>query len=209
MADASSEDFYAILGVSEDIDDAELRRVWRQLAKRHHPDHAGAHSTASFQKLSAAYTVLCDPLTRAAYDRRRRATTARKAAAPPVSRDPLRPRAPGVMLSRQSGPLMALLACGIAREIDCGVIELVLSAAEAKQGGMIMISMRVAVHCKKCPPGTTVCSACGGLGSTDELFSAWLSVPPEVTDGSVILPSELLAGMVDPVRFVIRTGKGR
>ena len=116
-----------------------------------------------------------------------------------------RRRAPGAMLSRQSGPLMALLACGTARQVDSGVIELFLSAAEAEQGGMIMISMPVAVRCKRCPAVGSACSHCGGRGSTDELFSAWLAVRPEVPDGSVLLPSVSLPDMVHPVRFVIRT----
>src|SRR5688572_27032519 len=108
------------------------------------------------------------------------------------------------MLSRVSGPFMSLLACGIARRIDAGTIELGLTAAEARQGGMITIPMRVAVRCRKCPGVGRPCPHCGGRGFTDELFSAWLAVPPEVTDGSVLFPSELLPGM-DPVRFIIRT----
>ena len=108
------------------------------------------------------------------------------------------------MLSRQSGPLAALLACGVARQVDGGDIELFLSPAEARQGGMIMISMRVAVGCEQCPAGAAVCSHCGGRGSTDELFSAWLAVRPEAPDGSVLLPSVSLPGMVRPARFVIR-----
>ena len=138
-------------------------------------------------------------------EEKKKVTVQGESAAAPAAPDAVRRRAPGVMLSRQSGPLMALLACGIARRVGSGVIELFLSAAEAKQGGMIMISMRVAVGCKQCPAVAPVCSHCGGRGSTDELFSAWLAVPPEVPNGSVLLPSVLLPGMVHPVRFVIRT----
>lgn len=205
MTKAASEDYYALLGVSENVGDAELQRVWRRLAKRYHPDHAGPSWTASFQRISAAYAVLCDPVARATYDRRRRAAMPRGSAAAPAKPDAVRRRAPSVMLSRLSGPIMGLLACGIARRVDSGLIELFLSAAEAKQGGMITIAMRVAVRCKKCPAVPGGCPHCGGRGSTDELFSAWLAVPPEVPDGSVLLPSELLPGMVHPVRFVIHT----
>ena len=205
MTRAVSEDYYALLGVSENVGDAELLQVWRRLAKRHHPDHAGSYSTASFQRIAAAYAVLCDPVARATYDRRRRAAMPRESAAAPAKPDTVRRRAPSVMLSRLSGPIMGLLACGIARRVDHGRIELFLSAAEAKQGGMITISMRVAVRCKKCASVASGCPHCGGRGSTDELFSAWLAVPPEVPDGAVLLPSELLPGMVHPVRFIIRT----
>lgn len=209
MSNAAPGDYYALLGVSENVSDAELRRVWRRLAKRYHPDHAGPHSTVSFQRISAAYSVLCDPVARATYDRRRRAAMPRENAAAPAKPDANRRRAPSVMLSRLSGPLTALLACGIARRIDGGVIELFLTAAEARQGGMVMISMRVAVRCRQCPGPPTVCPHCGGRGSTEELFSAWLAVRPDVPDGSVLLPSELLPGMVHPVRFVIRVRSER
>src|SRR5689334_10161502 len=143
MIPAASEDFYALLGVSENAGEAELRRVWRRLAKRFHPDHAGPHTTASFQKISAAYAVLCDPVARASYDRwrRARAVPAPTAAAAKPS-DAARRRAPSVMLTRLCGPLMSLLACGSVRRVEPGVIELLLSATEAKQGGMISIAMR-------------------------------------------------------------------
>ncbi len=207
MPRAASEDYYALLGVSEQVSAAELRRIWRHLAKRHHPDHAGPDATAAFQRISAAYAVLCDPVARATYDRGRRTALPRATgtAATPAKPAAARRRAPSVMLARQSGPLMSLLACGIARRVDREVIELVLNAAEARQGGMITISLRVPVRCQKCPAGATVCPHCGGRGFTDELFSAWLAVPPEVPDASVLLPSELLPGMLHPVRFVIRT----
>src|SRR5689334_10291599 len=118
MATDASEDYYALLGVNADADDGTLRRAFRRLALRWHPDRAGPGATAMFQKLSAAYNVLADPLARAAYDRRRR-TTARSSggspspatSAPPATE---RRRAPGVMLTRLSGPLNSLLACGVA-----------------------------------------------------------------------------------------------
>ena len=65
------DDYYALLGIDAEADGAELRRAWRRLALRWHPDRAGPGATATFQKILAAYTVLSDPVARAAYDRRR------------------------------------------------------------------------------------------------------------------------------------------
>ena len=202
------DDYYALLGIDPGADAAQLRRVWRRLALRWHPDHAGPGATAKFQKLSAAYEVLSDRVARAAYDRRRRgaAQTSRAPANGATGAQPstLRRRAPGVMLARLSGPLNVLLTCGVARHAEDDVIELFLSAREAEQGGMIRISMRVPVRCPICGARAVSCPRCKGQGTVEELFSAWLAVPPQVADGTILLPSALLRGMVRPVRFQMR-----
>jgi hypothetical protein len=53
-------DPYAILGVTPDVSDGELRRVYRALVKRHHPDHNGGspESTARFAQIQEAYARL-------------------------------------------------------------------------------------------------------------------------------------------------------
>src|SRR5688572_32096830 len=105
------EDYYAVLGVDADADDEALRVTWRTLAARWHPDRAGAVAAATFQRISAAYEVLSDPLARMAYDRRRRG--ARPAGAPTAApRAPVRAAAPGVMLSRLSKALHVLEMTG-------------------------------------------------------------------------------------------------
>lgn len=190
------DDYYALLGIEADADAGQLRRAWRRLALQWHPDRAGPGASATFQKIFAAYAVLSDPAKRAAYDRLR-------ASSPPTTT--ARRRAPGVMLSRLSGPLNALLACGVARRAEDDVIELLLAAEEATQGGTVTIAMRVQVHCPACaedPAGP--CVHCGSRRTVEELFSAWLSVPPEVTAGTILTPSVQLRGVVHPVRFRVR-----
>jgi hypothetical protein len=113
--------------------------------------------------------------------------------------------APGIMLRRLSGPLNALLACGIARRAGDDVIELLVDEHEASDGGMVYISMRVPVRCPTCVGDTTVsCKRCGTTGTADEPFSAWLAIRPGVADGSVLFPSALLPGMVRPLSFRVR-----
>ncbi len=115
--------------------------------------------------------------------------------------------APGVLLHRLSGPLNALLACGFARLASGGVIELFPDAREAAEGGMISISMTVPVYCPQCvgyADSAGRCSRCGGRRTIDELFSAWLALPPGVTDGTTLMPSAVLPGMVWPLSFRIR-----
>lgn len=66
-------DFYKVLGVSKGVSDAELKKVYRKLARQYHPDsNAGdAAAEARFKEVSEAYSVLSDPTERAEYDQLR------------------------------------------------------------------------------------------------------------------------------------------
>lgn len=196
-------DYYALLGVHPEIGFAELRRVWRRLANRWHPDHAGHTATATFQNLCAAYEVLSDPVARAAYDRRRgipRSLSPHSPASPAPRR-----KAPGIALSRLSGPLNSLVACGVARRISEDLIEISPSAREAASGGMVMTALRVPIRCPACAGNPLAsCNRCANSRTVEELFSAWLALPPGVTDGTILTPSAMLRGMLRPVTFRVR-----
>ena len=188
------DDYYALLGIDRKAGRAELRRAWRRLALQWHPDRAGSGATETFQKIQSAYAVLADPLSRAAYDRRHGAP-----------RPERRGRTPSVRLSRLSGPLAGLLACGIAQRTAGDIIELFLNADEAATGGMVTIAMRVPVRCPACAAAPkSRCQRCGETRVVDDLFSAWLAVPPGVLDGEILPPSALLPGMLNRVLFRVR-----
>jgi len=63
-------DFYKILGVTKDVSEAELKKVYRKLARQYHPDSnpGDAKAEARFKEISEAYTVLSDPAQRREYD---------------------------------------------------------------------------------------------------------------------------------------------
>ncbi|AXE55250.1 DnaJ C-terminal domain-containing protein [Aurantimicrobium sp. MWH-Uga1] len=63
-------DFYKVLGVSKDASEAELKKVYRKLAREYHPDsnQGNAKAEAKFKEISEAYSVLSDKEQRAEYD---------------------------------------------------------------------------------------------------------------------------------------------
>lgn len=68
-------DYYEVLGVSRKADESELKKAYRKLAMKYHPDkhQASAGKSAKdseekFKELNEAYEVLSDPNKRAAYD---------------------------------------------------------------------------------------------------------------------------------------------
>lgn len=64
------EDYYSILNVSKDASEADIKKAYRKLAMKHHPDRnpGNKDSEEQFKKLSEAYEVLSDPEKRQAYD---------------------------------------------------------------------------------------------------------------------------------------------
>ena len=64
-------DYYETLGVSRNATQDELKKAFRQLALKHHPDrNAGdKDSEAKFKEINEAYSCLSDPEKRAHYDR--------------------------------------------------------------------------------------------------------------------------------------------
>ncbi|MDH6182480.1 molecular chaperone DnaJ [Microbacteriaceae bacterium SG_E_30_P1] len=63
-------DFYAVLGVSKDVSEAELKKTYRKLARQYHPDSnpGNAAAEAKFKEISEANSVLSDPELRREYD---------------------------------------------------------------------------------------------------------------------------------------------
>ena len=62
-------DYYAILGVERSADDAEIKKVYRKLARKYHPDVSKEpDAEAKFKEISEAYMTLKDAEKRVAYD---------------------------------------------------------------------------------------------------------------------------------------------
>lgn len=62
--------YYEVLEISEDASPEEIKKSFRRLASKHHPDKGG--DTAKFQEIQAAYDTLSDPQKKNQYDHQRK-----------------------------------------------------------------------------------------------------------------------------------------
>ena len=62
------DNYYATLGVPIDADFDTIKRAYRQLARRYHPDLAGPEGAGQMKRINRAYDVLRDPEKRLQYD---------------------------------------------------------------------------------------------------------------------------------------------
>lgn len=71
MTGVAERSFYEILGVARDADTAAIKKAYRKLAIKHHPDKnpGDKPSEEKFKEAAEAYAVLCDPERRQIYDR--------------------------------------------------------------------------------------------------------------------------------------------
>ena len=66
----AKQDYYEILGVSKTADEREIKKAYKRLAMKHHPDRnqGDKESESKFKEIKEAYEILTDAQKRAAYD---------------------------------------------------------------------------------------------------------------------------------------------
>jgi molecular chaperone DnaJ len=172
-------DYYDVLGVSSDAGADEIKRAYRQLARRYHPDISGDDRGTAFLEASRAYEVLRDPVRRHAYDGRLAAASRSDWLADEVAID-----FPSVasVLDRMrdsffGGPRAAALSA-----------EIVVTPQEAFWGALVPLHVPLRRTCPRCGGRGEVwaewCSTCVGAGEVSAKHEMRLRVPAGVREGT-------------------------
>jgi molecular chaperone DnaJ len=170
----SDHDYYELLGVGRTADEQEIKKAFRVLARRLHPDVSEeADAEVRFREISEAYEVLTNAETRQLYDRYGHAGLRSGGFTPRHS---------------DLGDIGDLFAAffgddlfgggrrgGAARGSDLAA-EIRIDLADAASGTTVSVPVQVAVPCRACggdgvEPGTNVatCSRCGGSGGLQQV----------------------------------------
>ena len=178
-------DYYEILGVSPDAGADEIKRAYRQLARRYHPDISGDERGTIFLEVSRAYEVLNDPERRRAYDRSLRARV----------RGPVSGRADwfsdevAIDFPSVANVLdqMRYAFFGVAPAVGLSA-EIVLSPQEAFWGTTVPLDVPLRQTCPQCGGrGETWqewCGMCDGGGEVASRHEMRLRVPAGVREGA-------------------------
>ena len=171
------EDYYKILGVERNASEADIKKAYRRLAMKHHPDRNPDKSAeAKFKEAKEAYEVLSDAQKRAAYDQFGHAGV-----------DPAAAAGAGGFYSARGGGNFADIFGDVVGDIFGGGgrgrggaqvfrgadlrYSLELSLEDAVKGTEVRIRVPAMEQCETCKgsgakPGTSsaVCRTCGGHG---------------------------------------------
>ncbi|HET7216485.1 MAG TPA: DnaJ domain-containing protein [Vicinamibacterales bacterium] len=199
-------DYYDVLGVSPDAGADEIKRAYRQLARRYHPDISGDERGTAFLEAAHAYEVLNDPQRRRRYDATRTPPPRRLARADWLT-DEVAIDFPSVS-DLLDGMRHAFFGGTSIAELSA---EIVLSPMEAFQGARIPLDVPVRQICPRCGGrGETWqewCDACAGCGDVRAFHEVELRVPAGVREGErfrfSIMPKGSPHTIVD-VRISIR-----
>lgn len=165
-------DYYGILGVPRDASAATIKRAYRRLAKKLHPDLRPGASAEDFRDVQTAYETLANAESRRSYDQSLRER----------ERDSFESLAWSFVRSPAAGDLR--------RPLEPGSLsgEIILSPAEAAAGGVLPLNVPVSTLCPLCQgTGGSVfdCFRCRGEGTIERRLPVPVRIPAGVRNGAV------------------------
>jgi molecular chaperone DnaJ len=169
-------DLYIVLGVGHGASQAEIKRAYRRLARRHHPDINPGDRAAEvrFQQILEAYETLMDPVRRSRYDA---GQPTGESGGPAGGFEGFDFSARGVDYSATFGDLFADVIAARARRPASPQrgpdlhVELEVSFAEALAGCQRAVTLTRRDHCRTCAgtgrtrAGGGSCPPCHGTGA--------------------------------------------
>jgi len=181
-------DYYDVLGVSPDAGAEEIKRAYRQLARRYHPDISGDERGVAFLELARAYDTLRHPARRRHYDADHGETSRRSDAfdgpEPGWFADEIAIDFPSVasVLDRMRDAFF-----GAERAVTLSA-ELLLTPREAFCGVSLPLEVPLRRTCPACggrgETWTEWCITCTRLGEVSMTHSLCVQVPAGVREGT-------------------------
>jgi DnaJ-class molecular chaperone len=171
-------DYYDVLGVPPGAGADEIKRAYRQLARRYHPDISGDERGAAFLEVSRAYEVLNDAERRRSYDAGRFAEGRADWLADEIAID--FPSVANVVDRIRDSFFGGARAAALSAEI-------IVSPQEAFRGALVPLRVPLRRTCPRCGGRGEVwsewCPACGGDGEIAAAHEMRLRVPAGVREG--------------------------
>jgi DnaJ-class molecular chaperone len=209
-------DYYEVLGVSKTATEDEIKKAFRKLARKLHPDVNPGDKSAEekFKELNEAYEVLSDPEKRKRYDQLGQNWKAGADFTPPPGWENARAEYGdfGDVFGRGGGPSGfsdffeslfggrggARAGAGFAMRGQDVEGEIAITLEEAHRGTSRNITLQATETCPDCRGSGSKdgkrCPTCRGAGAIRRPKSVDVTIPPGVRDGSVIR----LAGQGEP-----------
>ncbi len=189
--------YYEVLGLPEGASAQEIKKAFRRLAKKYHPDvNPGDRAAeARFKEVNEAHEVLSDPGKRSQYDGIRRGAYTGGPAGGPF-RWETGAGGPGAGFSADLGDLLGDLFRGGApggfpfgRGGDLGM-EVEVEFLDMARGTVREVRFLRPAPCATCGgtgrSGRAACPVCRGTGSTETAERIKVRIPPGARDGSTI-----------------------
>jgi molecular chaperone DnaJ len=192
-------DYYIVLGVSRGADLNKIKKAYRVIAKKYHPDAlASGESHEKFLEIREAYETLVNEEKRRKYDEE----LAKQGRELRINRIPeeihSRRRSAMEEMNRKysfvdeffSGFLPGFFERGKATPVKDLYLEAILSPEEAARGGLFPVTVPVFEPCPQCHRTGLweefFCPICSGRGAVRSERGFSLSIPPHVSHGTQI-----------------------
>ncbi|MBI3325081.1 MAG: DnaJ domain-containing protein [Nitrospinae bacterium] len=204
------QDLYQVLGLGRHASPEEIKKAYRELAKRHHPDRTQNNpaDTEIFKAVAIAFATLSNPAKRADYDRqlrmaeqqratrRRRVNHVNRAASPEVTRweTPFADIVGEFFQGRGGGPL----------DREDRRVEIILTPREAFSGVTVPLDIPWKYQCPLCNGSGlapfSICAECRGSGFAYGEKRMHLQIPAGVRSGT----TQRLCFALNPLTIVVQ-----